>query len=204
MIDALNVHVGDNEDGNADVLKNSRGNTQIAFASGSELPSGTNIVVGSGLNVEKSEILYAVYNSLGSHSLYYYSTESGVVKLVYRDSVLGFTASSFVKFDFIVKENGDTLTYFTDGDTDPKKINVTKALLGTGYPYKSAGVYNYTDEEKLVCITTAKQPPLNPPTLAFTTVADQDSFVYDEYFQFAYQYVYEDGEVSALSPYSVI
>ena len=204
MIDALNVHVGDNEDGNADVLKNSRGNTQIAFASGSELPSGTNIVVGSGLNVEKSEILYAVYNSLGSHSLYYYSTESGVVKLVYRDSVLGFTASSFVKFDFIVKENGDTLAYFTDRDTDPKKINVTKALLGTGYPYKSAGVYNYTDEEKLVCITTAKQPPLDPPTLAFTTVVDQDNFVYDEYFQFAYQYVYEDGEVSALSPYSVI
>lgn len=204
MIDALNVHVGDNEDGNADVLKNSRGNTQIAFASGSGLPSGTNIVVGSGLNVEKSEILYAVYNSLGNHSIYHYSTESGVVKLVYRDSVLGFTASTFVKFDFIVKENGDTLAYFTDGLTDPKKINVTKALLGTGYPYKSAGVYSYTDEEKLVCITTVKQPPLDPPTLAFTTVVDQDNFVYDEYFQFAYQYVYEDGEVSALSPYSVI
>lgn len=204
MIDALNVHVGDNDEGNADVLKNSRGNTQISFAVGSELPSGTNIVVGSGLNVEKSEILYAVYNSLGNHSLYHYSTESGVIKLVYRDSVLGFTASSFVKFDFIVKENGDTLAYFTDGLTDPKKINVTKALLGTGYPYKSAGVYNYTDEEKLVCITNAKQPPLDPPTLAFTTVADQDNFVYDEYFQFAYQYVYEDGEVSALSPYSVI
>lgn len=205
MIDALNVHVGDNDEGNADVLKNSRGNTQLPFASGSELPgSGTNIVVGSGLNVEKSEILFAVYNSLGNHSIYHYSTLSNQLKLVYRDAVLGFTASSFVKFDFIVKENGDTLAYFTDGLTDPKKINVTKALLGTGYPYKLAGGYNYTDDEKLVCITTAKQPPLDPPTLAFTNVANQDNFVYDEYFQFAYQYVYEDGEVSALSPYSEI
>ena len=205
MIDAINVHVGDNDEGNADVLKNSRGNSQIPFASGSELPiSGTHLVVGSGLNVEKSEILFAVYNSAGSHSIYHYSTQSNQLKLVYRDSVLGFTASSFVKFDFIVKENGDTLAYFTDGVTDPKKINVTKALLGTGYPYKLAGGYNYTDEEKLVCITTAKQPPLDPPTLAFTNVADQDNFVYDEYFQFAYQYVYEDGEVSAISPYSEI
>lgn len=205
MIDAINVHVGDNDEGNADVLKNSRGNSQIPFASGSELPiSGTHLVVGSGLNVEKSEILFAVYNSAGSHSIYHYSTQSNQLKLVYRDSVLGFTASSFVKFDFIVKENGDTLAYFTDGVTDPKKINVTKALLGTGYPYKLSGGYNYTDDEKLVCITTAKQPPLDSPTLSFTNVANQDNFVYDEYFQFAYQYVYEDGEVSALSPYSEI
>jgi len=205
MIDAINVHVGDNLGGNADVLKNSRGNSLMTFAAGSELPAtGTNTVVGSGLNIEKSEIVFAVHNSLGNHSIYHYSTTSNVLRLVYRDSILGFTSISFVKFDFIVKENGDTLAYFTDGVTDPKKINITKALLGTGYPYKVAGGYTYTDEEKLVCITNAKQPPLDPPTLAFTTVANQDNFVYDEYFQFAYQYVYEDGEVSALSPYSEI
>lgn len=205
MIDAINVHVGDNAEGNADVLKNSRGNAQVPFAVGSELPAtGTNTVVGSGLNIEKSEIVFAVHNSLGNHSIYHYSTTSNVLSLVYRDSVLGFTPISFVKFDFIVKENGGTLAYFTDGVTDPKKINITKALLGAGYPYKVAGGYTYTDEEKLICITTAKQPPLDPPTLDFTTVVDQDNFVYDEYFQFAYQYVYEDGEVSALSPYSVI
>jgi len=204
MIDAINVHVGDNDEGNADVLKNSRGNTQIVFASGSDLPSGTNTVVGSGLNVEKSEVLFAVHNSSGNHSIYHYSTQTNQLRLVYRDSVLGLTALSFVKFDFIVNENGDTLAYFTDGVTDPKKINVSKALLGTGYPYKAAGGYNYTDEEKLVCITVAKQPPLDPPVLAFTNVNGQDNFVYDEYFQFAYQYVYEDGEVSALSPYSEI
>ncbi len=205
MIDAINVHVGDNAEGNADVLKNSRGNALMAFAAGSELPvTGTNTVVGSGLNIEKSEIVFAVHNSLGNHSIYHYSTSSNVLRLVYRDSVLGFTATSFVKFDFIVKENGDTLAYFTDGVTDPKKINITKALLGTGYPYKVAGGYTYTDEEKLLCITNAKQPPLDPPTLAFTTIANQDNFIYDEYFQFAYQYVYEDGEVSALSPYSEI
>jgi len=204
MVDALNVHVGNNEDGNSDVLKNSRGNSAISIAIGSELPAGSNIVVGSGLNVEKSEIVFAVYNSNGSHSLYHYATSTDQVRLVYRDSVLGFTPMCFVKFDFIVKENGDTITYFTDGITDPKKINITKALLGTGYPYKSAGVYNYTDEEKLVCITTAKQPPLAPPTVAFTSVPNEDNFVYDEFFQFAYQYVYEDGEVSAISPYSDI
>jgi len=105
-----------------------------------------------------------------------------------------------------VKENGDTLLYFTDGVTDPKKINATKALANTagvsGYPYRT-GTSGYTDEEKLLSITTIKAPPLEPPTVAVTTVTGVISNnITKKNFQFAYQYVYEDGELSALSPYS--
>ena len=207
MVDALNVHISNDAEGDAGVLKNAWGNEAVAFEAGSELVTGSgikNVVVGSVVAKEKSELIFFVYNSAGNHSVYYYTTLLNKAKLIYRDSVLGFTEDCFVKGDCIVKENGDTILYFTDGNTDPKKINVTKALLGNGYPYKSAGAYSYTDEEKLVCITVAKQPPLDAPAVAFGNVPGEDNFVYDEYFQFAYQYVYEDGEVSAMSPYSEI
>jgi hypothetical protein len=207
MVDALNVHISNDAEGDAGVLKNAWGNEAVAFETGSELVTGSgikNVVVGSTVAKEKSELIFFVYNSTGAHSIYYYTTLTNKAKLIYRDSVLGFTEDAFVKADCIVKENGDTLLYFTDGNTDPKKINVTKALSGSGYPYKSVGAYNYTDDEKILSIAALKQPPLAPPTVAFATVANQDNFVYDEFFQFAYQYVYEDGEVSALSPYSEI
>jgi hypothetical protein len=121
--------------------------------------------------------------------------------------VLGFTATGFVKADCLVKENGDTLLYFTDGVTDPKKINATKALANTagvsGYPYKAAGATGYTNDEKLLSITTIKAPPLEPPTVVVTTVTGVISNnITKRNFQFAYQYVYEDGELSAISPYS--
>ena len=203
MIDALNVHVSDDSDGNAGVIKNAWGNSAVSFASGSSLPAGTNRVVGTYVNTQKSELFFFVYNSNGDHSVYVYTEESGEIKLVYRDSVLGFTIDSYVDASSIVKESGDTLLYFTDSVNYPMKINVTRALLGTGYPYKLIGVTNYNDEEKLFSITTAKQPPLSPPTFSF--VHDQNiefSNITNQTFQFAAQYIYEDGEVSAISPYS--
>jgi len=202
MVDAFNIEVAADENGNANVLKAIQGTTPISFAAGSALPAGTNTVIGSGLNTEKNEIVYAVWNSNGDHSIYVYSTSTGVCKLVYRDSILAFTQTTFVKFDFLVKQNGDTIAYFTDGNNEPKKINITKATGVAGYPYKTAGAYSYTSDEKLLSITSQRQAPLTPPSATFARVGDEDGFVYDEYFQFAYQYVYEDGEVSAISPYS--
>jgi hypothetical protein len=209
-VDALNIQTSDDEGGNAGVMKNALGNVVIATgASGDALPSGTNTVIGTAKCKQTGEIFYFVHNSGSNHSVYRYSTATNTTKLVYRDSVLGFTATGFVKGDCMVKENGDVLLYFTDGVTDPKKINVTRALANTtgvsGYPYKAAGASSYTDAEKLLSITTIKAPPLTPP---IATVSSDTSItsnnITDKLFQFAYQYVYEDGELSAISPYSDI
>jgi hypothetical protein len=209
-VDALNIQTSDDEGGNAGVMKNALGNVLIATAaSGDALPSGTNTVIGTAKCKQTGEIFYFVHNSSNNHSVYRYSTATNTTKLVYRDSVLGFTATGFVKGDCMVKENGDVLLYFTDGVTDPKKINVTRALANTagvsGYPYKAAGASGYTDAEKLLSITTIKAPPLTPP---IATVSSDTSItsnnITDKLFQFAYQYVYEDGELSAISPYSDI
>jgi hypothetical protein len=208
MVDALNVQMSDDEGGNAGVIKNALGNVLVSSAaSGDVLPTGTNTVIGTTACKQTGEIFYFVHNSSNNHSIYQYTSRRNTVRLVYRDSVLGFTATGFVKADCLVKENGETLLYFTDGVTDPKKINATKALANTlgvsGYPYRAAGTSGYTDDEKLLSITTVKAPPLEPPSVAVTTVTGIISNnITKKNFQFAYQYIYEDGEVSAISPYS--
>jgi len=208
MVDALNIQTADDEGGNAGVVKNALGNVVVSpAATGDALPSGTNTVIGTVSSKQTGQIFYFVYNSNNQHSIYEYTSRRNTVKLVYRDPVLNFTATGFVKADCLVKENGDTLLYFTDGITDPKKINATKALANTtgvsGYPYRAAGATGYTDAEKLLSITTIKAPPLEAPTVEVTTVTGIISNnITKKNFQFAYQYIYEDGEVSAISPYS--
>jgi hypothetical protein len=209
-VDALNIQTSDDEGGNAGVMKNALGNVVIATgASGDALPSGTNTVIGTARCKQTGEIFYFVHNSSNNHSVYRYATSTNTTKLVYRDSVLGFSATGFVKGDCMVKENGDVLLYFTDGVTDPKKINVTRALANTagvsGYPYKAEGSTAYTDAEKLLSITTIKAPPQVPPVATVssdTSIATNN--ITNKLFQFACQYVYEDGELSAISPYSEI
>lgn len=206
MVDALNVQMSDDEGGNAGVIKNALGNVLV---SGDALPTGTNTVIGTTACKQTGEIFYFVHNSSNNHSIYQYTSRRNTVRLVYRDSVLGFTATGFVKADCLVKENGDTLLYFTDGVTDPKKINATKALANavgvSGYPYKAAGTSGYTDDEKLLSITTIKAPPLQPPSVqAQVDTSIKSNNITDKILQFAYQYIYEDGEISSISPYSEI
>ena len=210
MVDALNIQTSDDEGGNAGVLKNALGNVLVATGtSGDILPSGTNTVIGSTSCKQTGEIFYFVHNSDNNHSIYQYTSIRNTVKLVYRDSALGFTATGFVKADCIVKENGETLLYFTDGITDPKKINATRALANasgvSGYPYRANTGGAYTTDEKLLSITTIKAPPTTPLSVLVSSVTGvTGSNIKNKSFQFAYQYIYEDGEVSAISSYSEI
>lgn len=210
MVDALNVQMSDDEGGNAGVIKNALGNVLVSSnTSGDALPTGTNTVIGTTACKQTGEIFYFVHNSSNNHSIYQYTSKRNTVRLVYRDSVLGFTVTGFVKADCLVKENGETLLYFTDGVTDPKKINATRALANTagvsGYPYKAAGTSGYTNDEKLLSITTIKAPPLEPPSVqAQVDTSIKSNNITDKILQFAYQYIYEDGEISAISPYSEI
>jgi hypothetical protein len=206
MTDALNVRLSADTDGDEGVIKNAFGNSAVSFRTGNNwqglphaLPAGTNKVVGSVSDLKNGVIIYFVYNSNADHSIYRYTTSQDDVELVYRDSVLTFQADSFVKGDIINNLYNEVLLYFTDGISAPKKLNVSRAIIG-GY---SDVITNGTDEQKLEFITLAKKPPLDPPTYEFfTDVTYDDNNIYESNFQFAYQYVYLDGEYSAISKYT--
>ena len=206
MTDALNVRISSEENGDGGVVKNAFGNSAVVFRSGNNwqglphaLPGGTNKVVGSVSDLKNGVIIYFVYNSNADHSIYRFTTSQNDVELVYRDSVLAFQSDSFVKGDVINNLYNEVLLYFTDGITPPKKINVSRAIIG-GY---SDVITSGTNEQKLEFITLAKKPPLDPPTYEFfTDTTVDDNNIYKDNFQFAYQYVYLDGEYSALSKYT--
>ena len=206
MTDALNVRLSADTDGDAGVIKNAFGNSAVPFASGNNwqglphaLPEDVNKVVGSVTDQKNGIIIFFVWNDESEHSIYMFSTSKGFAELVYRDSVLGFTANGFVKADVINTVTNDILVYFTDGEAPPKKLNISRAITG-GY---SSVITSGTDEQKLEFITLAKKPPLAPPTYEFLTdTTYEDNNIYDSNFQFAYQYVYFDGENSAISKYT--
>ena len=197
MTDALNLRISTEDDGDGIVIKNAYGNVAKSFNIAPA--SGTSKVVGSVSHEQLGVIIFFIYNSNNSHSIYQYKSSTGSSTRVYQDSVLGFTADSFVKGDIIESNTGDILLFFNDGESDPKKINVTKAIAGN-YPSKFT---TGTDEEKLLFLTVAKQPPLDPPTYNIVNnSALKENRIFNKVYQFAYKYIYDDGEHSALSPYS--
>jgi len=206
MTDALNVRVSADMDGDGGVIKNAFGNEAMDFKTGNNwqglphaLPAGSNKVVGSVTDQKNGVIIFFVWNDEDDHSIYRFTTAQNEVDLIYRDSVLAFTAFGFVKGDVINTVNNDILLYFTDGITPPKKLNISRAIIG-GY---SSVITNGTDEQKLEFLTLAKKPPLDPPTYEFftDTTVDENN-IFESNFQFAYQYVYFDGEYSAISKYT--
>ena len=206
MTDALNVRISADQDGDGGIVKNAYGNAAVSFAAGNNwqakthaLPTGDNKVVGSVADLQDGIVIFFVWNSTQKHSIYRFTTAVGKAELVYRDSVLSFQKDTLVQADIIRNLDKDSLLYFTDGLSSPKKLNVSRAIRG-GY---SSVLNSGSDAEKLEFITLAKKPPLDPPTFEFITDSSlKENNVFENTYQFAYRYIYLDGEVSAISKYT--
>jgi len=205
MTDAQNLRVSVDVERDALVIKNAYGNVaRSSTLENGSMPVGTNKTIGSVADETTNQIYFAVYNSNGSHLIIRYDANGKKAYKVYQSSVLQFSQDSFVQMSVVRNSNTDILLYLNDSLTPPKKINATKAeqsFTGNGgYP---SPFLNGTNEEKLLYITVAKQPPLEPPTISFVNNNNYpQNDIFEKNFQFAYQYEYMDGEQSALSPYS--
>ena len=145
------------------------------------LPSGENKFIGGVDDVSGS--YFFVWNSLGNHSVFRYLNES--VTLLYQNPSLKFSRDMWITGAVF----GDIL-YFTDGTNEPKKINITRAL---------AGEYTADIDEVLMI----KRGPLRPlVTSKYNDPNIEIDIIGDNTYTFAYRYVYKDGEVSVLSPFS--
>lgn len=203
MTDALNVRVSSEEQGTQGIVKNVEGNTSIdPLTSSDAIPSsGENRVIGV-VRCEAGKCMYFfLYNSGDNHGIYRYDSVSDKYEKVYEAGVLNFGRNTFVKGDVVINQEQEHLLYFTDNRNEPRKINATKALNG-GY---SSVFTTGTDEQREKFLTVCKQPPLIPATWSFSTNSSvRANNLKESCFQFTYQYVYDDGELSALSPYSTL
>jgi hypothetical protein len=129
--------------------------------------------------------------------------------------------------NLVLKEYGDgdntegterqELLYWTDMFNPPRKVNVQKALYfmqsnglnPNGYnqlnDINTSRVLDNNDVEWVRLLDAVKYPPRFSPDIIFDT---DTSILYnnikDRMFQFAYRYVYDDYEKSAISPISTI
>ena len=209
MVDALNVRISHEEDGDAGVIKNVEGNRIIPpkDAVVDALPAtGRNKCVGVCTSEAHKCVYFFIYNSEDNHGIYRYiaspgSEDSNVFEKVYQNSVLNFNDTAYINADLIVNQDAEHLLYFTDDRNEPRKINATRALAGGYNTYINTGTIAQKEDFLAVC----KKPPMTAPILEFIDNPKRRvNRIRNSLFQFAYQYIYDDGEYSALSPASVL
>ncbi len=115
----LNLRSGSSEDDNVGSLENIKGTTEIKF----DLPSGTNVCIGSYGDQTTHSNFFFIYNSLGNHSIFRYLPETRSVRLLVQDPILAFQEESLINDINVI----DNLLYWNDGVIPPRKINIDKA-----------------------------------------------------------------------------
>jgi len=200
MTDALNIRISPDDGSDQGIVRNIKGNTIVnPVTTDDAIPSGTNRAVGA-VTCESGKCIYFfVYNSNLNHGIYKYDFIDDKYIKLYQDPVLNFSRDGFIKADVIINQFEEHLLYFTDNRNEPRKINATR-LLYNGYgPNLTSG----TSIQKEKFFTVCKPPPQSVPTFKFgTNESVGQNNLRDNCFQFAYQYIYDDGEVSAISAYS--
>lgn len=210
MVDALNVRVSPDAGGNSGIIKNILG-TALVQTNGLEdrIMTANAQVVGSISIPRKQYVIFFVYINPSTalhHSIMLYDVALNRVKRLIATPLLNFQPDNYVQADVIFNEDDETFVYFTDGFNSPKKINVDRLISQASFIWSDPLDLNYyTDASRLEFLEVCKTPPQEPITFYYdtdTTISKNN--IVDKVFQFAYQYVYKDGEVSAISPYSKI
>jgi hypothetical protein len=210
MVDALNVRVSPDAGGNSGIIKNILG-TALVQSNGLEdrIMTSNAQVVGSIAIPRKQYVIFFVYINPSTalhHSIMLYDVALNRVKRLIATPLLNFQPDNYVQADVIFNEDDETFVYFTDGFNSPKKINVDRLIAQASSIWSDPLDLNYySDASRLEFLEVCKTPPQEPITFYYdtdTTISKNN--IVDKVFQFAYQYVYKDGEVSAISPYSKI
>lgn len=203
MTDALNITVNEDGDGTEGVIKNIKGNSEIS--SGLTLGLGTDTVKVIGeLSDSQTGYIYFFVATVGSghdhDAIYRLKVSNNTVETVFKNTWLDFSETAFVKSDLLVGDFQQTgvlqsILYFTDGENAPRKINVERSIAGD---YDSLSNLDYA-------LYSIKGAPTIPVSVDFLTDTSLSINNFEGLaFQFALQNIYNDGEESAISPYSKI
>lgn len=199
-IDALNVRLGSTEGTEIGAVENSKGNellVQVLFQN-------------AALSNEAKCI--GAYEDGANETIYWFihdknnlSSSTGKVDLIVSYNVRTFAlqyhviSTSILNFDEDYLVNGidliGDLLFFTDNLNPPRKINVTRTYL---QPDTNTTVDQLTEQD----IGVVLAPPLNAPTLDQFAVGGGENYMEELLLSFAYRWQYEDGEYSALSPFT--
>lgn len=199
-IDALNVRLGSTEGTEIGAVENSKGNellVQLTFLD--QALSSEAKCIGAYEDGANETIYWFVHDKNNPNS------STGKVDLLVSYNTRTFVlfyhliSTSILNFDEDYLVNGidliGDLLFFTDNLNPPRKINVTRTYL---QPDPNTTVDQMTEQDIGVILA----PPLNAPVIEQFKVGGGENYMEELLLSFAYRWQYEDGEYSALSPFS--
>lgn len=199
LLNLMNGRVGVTSHGRDSRFESVPGSTQIS--QNVYPPYGTPFCIGSTVDVKRSRLLYALFNSMGDHGIYcldYSSPAAPVVYAVLYDSQvtggLGFSKS--FRIDRNMKVVGDLL-YWTDNNEEPRRINIEAAIKMNHASYNTTvAPYSWPMDQSVIRIIR-RPPGVQPsffPVTGGTTPTAAGRFAGAA----AVRYRYRDGEVSVV------
>lgn len=163
--DALNVQVSTSDGSDVGALQNISGNQQISLLTGTDIKT-----IGSVRDTENNKIYWFVKADAKSIIAEYdEATNLAYPVLVDVYGILKFSENYLITGANII----DGLLFFTDNQTEPKKINIKKFKAGSTNFNSHTQVYNrnFTEAD----ITVIKKKPLNAPKLALFDSVGNDN-----------------------------
>lgn len=198
-IDALNVRLGSTETQEIGAVENSKGNELLVELEFKGSPLSVDArCIGAFEDGANETIYWFVHDK--SNTLSSTGKVDMIVSYDTRNSVLFYhvISTSVLNFNEDYLVNGinliDDLLFFTDNLNPPRKININRVYLKPN----ASTVDQVTEQD----ISVIVKPPLNPPTLQQLKIGGGENYMEELLLSFAYRWQYEDGEYSALSPFS--
>lgn len=189
-IDAVNVRISSDEDGEAGSVENAKGNQKISSLTYLAQPLGSDAVCIGVYEDGANETIYWFVTSSAVDMIVSYNTESdSIVYHVVSTNVLNFSPDYLINGINLV---GDLL-FFTDNFNQPRRINVKES-----YPKPLGAVDQITEDD----ISVIVKPPVEAPVLTLINRASKENYIKEKFIRFSYRYKYKNGEYSPLSEFS--
>lgn len=181
-IDALNIRISSDEDGEAGSVENAKGNELMVSLEYNGAPLTNAKCIGA-YEDGANETIYWFVTSDEADMICSYNTKTKIlIYHVVSETVLNFS-EYITGVDLI-----DNLLFFTDNINPPRRINVK-------HSYPKNGI---TEDD----ISVIVKPPVQSPSIELITQPVKNNYIEDKFIRFAYRYKYKNGEYSALSQFS--
>ena len=210
-IDAMNIKVTSSDDASVGVVQNILGNHRVEDV----VPPSSGYTCIATITDEKTNRLYwfVTRRKPTIHAILEYDITSKKTKFVLIDrknDTLKFTENVITGVNII-----DNLLFWTDNNSEPKKINIDNCKQGTD---QTAANLDNTSHTQLVVggvekgdiseknITVIKKSPKQPPLITIKKPTDEyKPKLFEQVFpRFSFRYRYEDGEYSSFGPFTQV
>lgn len=193
----LNCDILSSGEGNVGIITNQKGNTLIQ----TPLPDGENKTIGTALDEESKVFYFAVWNSNGYHTWYQYDAVDKQVSIVMQSitdtggiDILRWDKQFKILHADVVRNN---LLYWADGLNPARKINIAKAKDKSSTGYGAIISEDFIDAYK-------HAPSFSPFPVYDTDTSINFNRHYGNLYKFAYRFIYDDGEKSNYSDFSIV